>query len=153
MSNFFNDDFIDFLKALQNNQVKYLLVGGYAVIMNGYVRSTSDMDVWIDKTKENYLKLANAFYEFGAPIFSKKDFLSNDFDVWAIGREPNKIEILTAVKGIEFDESYSTHNLFDIGLFKVPFINLATLLKAKEAAGRYKDKADIEELKKKNGDI
>jgi len=56
MSNFFNDDFIDFLKALQNNQVKYLLVGGYAVIMNGYVRSTSVMDVWIDKTEENYLK-------------------------------------------------------------------------------------------------
>ena len=50
MSNLFNDDFIDFLKALQNNQVKYLLVGDYAVIMNGYVRSTSDTDVWLDKT-------------------------------------------------------------------------------------------------------
>jgi hypothetical protein len=96
------------------------------------------------------LNLATAFKDFGAPIFSKADFLSNHFDVWAIGREPNKIEILTAVKGIEFNESYSTHHLFDIGLFKVPFINLATLLKAKEAAGRYKDKADIEALKKKN---
>jgi hypothetical protein len=153
MSNFFNDDFIDFLKALQNNQVKYLLVGGYAVIMNGYVRSTADMDVWIDKTEENYSKLSKAFFEFGAPIFSKKEFLGSEFDVWAIGREPNKIEILTTVKGIEFNESFNTHNLFDIGLFKVPFINLPTLIKAKEAAGRHKDKADIEELKKKNNDI
>jgi hypothetical protein len=149
MSNFFNDDFIDFFKALQSNNVKYLLVGGYAVIMNGYVRSTSDMDVWIEKTEENYLQLAKAFYEFGAPVFSQQDFLSNDFDVWAIGREPNKIELLTAVKGIGFTESYETHSLFDIGIFKVPFINLPTLIKAKEAAGRFKDKADIEELLKK----
>lgn len=117
--------------------------------MNGYVRSTADMDVWVEKTNLNYNHLAKAFREFGAPIFSLEDFLSTNFDVWAIGREPNKIEILTEVKGIDFEGSYATHNLFDIGIFKVPFINLPTLLKAKAAAGRYKDKANIEELNKK----
>ncbi len=150
MPNIFNDDFIDFLKALHNNRVQHLLVGGYAVILNGYIRSTSDMDVWVNKTEENYLLLAKAFSEFGAPIFSKKDFLGNSFDVWGIGREPSKIEILSKVKGLDFNEAYSVCKMFDIGIFKVPFINLPTLIKAKEAAGRFKDKADIEELLKKN---
>jgi hypothetical protein len=150
MPNIFNADFADFLKALHNNKVQYILVGGYAVILHGYVRSTSDMDIWVNKIPDNYDLLASAYQEFGAPIFSKEDFLSNKFDVWGIGVEPNKIEIMSQVKGLNFDECLAVCKLFDIGLFEVPFVNLPHLLKAKSAAGRFKDKADIEELMKKN---
>ncbi|SHL65976.1 hypothetical protein SAMN05444266_104307 [Chitinophaga jiangningensis] len=61
----FNDDFRDFIQALNNHNVEYILVGGYAVILHGYRRVTGDMDIWVNRTKENYLKLAEAFMEFG----------------------------------------------------------------------------------------
>ena len=102
MANLFNADFTDFLRSLYNHKVEHLLVGGYAVILHGYTRSTADMDIWVNKTIEN-------------------DFLSGKYDVWAIGREPNKIEIMSQVKGLDFLESL----------------------------GRFKDMADIEQLKKK----
>jgi len=108
------------------------------------------MDIWVNKIPDNYDLLANAYQEFGAPIFSKEDFLSNKFDVWGIGVETNKIEIMSQVKGLNFDECLAVCKLFDIGLFEVPFVNLHHLLKAKAVAGRFKDKADIEELMKKN---
>jgi len=61
MANIFNDDFQDFLKALNEFQVEYILVGGYSVILHGYSRTTGDMDIWVKKTKENYLKIGRAF--------------------------------------------------------------------------------------------
>ena len=75
MANLFNDDFADFLEACSVNKVEFLLVGGYAVILHGYIRSTADMDIWVNRTADNYLKLAKAFKDFGAPIFSENDFL------------------------------------------------------------------------------
>ncbi len=87
MANIFNDDFIDFLKALYNQKVEYLLVGGYAVILHGYIRSTADMDIWVRKTRGNYIQLKKAYVEFGAPIFPEQDFLGDKHDVWSIGRE------------------------------------------------------------------
>jgi len=69
MANIFNDDFRDFIQALNNNEVEYLLVGGYAVILHGYRRVTGDMDIWVNRTKENYSRLTKAFLEFGLPVF------------------------------------------------------------------------------------
>ena len=80
------------------------LVGGYAVILHGYSRTTGDMDVWVNKTSANYQK-QNRFSIIGAPIFSVQDFLGNKFDVWDIGKEPNRIEILSGLKGVSFDEA------------------------------------------------
>ncbi|HMO62729.1 MAG TPA: hypothetical protein PKC39_12060 [Ferruginibacter sp.] len=153
MADLFNTDFIDFLEACSKNEVEYLLVGGYAVILHGYIRSTADMDIWVNKTAGNYRKLAKAFEDFGAPIFSEYDFLGNKYDVWGIGVEPNKIEIMSEVKGIEFDECLQACKKLQIENFEVPYIHLKHLLQAKEAAGRFKDKADIEQLKKNNGAI
>lgn len=150
MANLFNDDYIDFLEACSNNKVEYLLVGGYAVILHGYVRSTADMDVWVNKTAVNYLQLSMAYKEFGAPIFSEEDFLGDKYDVWGIGAEPNKIEIMSEVKGLEFNECLQCCKKMAVKNFEVPYIHLKHLLQAKEAAGRFKDKADIEQLKKKN---
>ena len=65
MGNIFKEDFRDFIQQLNNHDVRYILVGGYSVILHGYTRTTGDMDIWVDRTKENYKKLGHAFFEFG----------------------------------------------------------------------------------------
>jgi hypothetical protein len=80
MGNIFHQDFRDFLQALNNQQVEYLLVGGYAVIFHGYPRTTGDMDIWVNRTKENYSKLLKAFKEFRMPVFdmTEERFLNHE---------------------------------------------------------------------------
>ena len=97
MGNIFYPDFREFLIALNANHVRYLLVGGYAVIFHGYSRTTGDMDIWIDPTKENYSKLVLAFKDFKMSIFDMtlENFLSVDrFEVFRYGRKPVAIYIL-----------------------------------------------------------
>ena len=127
------------------------MVGGYAVILHGYGRSTGDMDIWIKQTGENYLKLKKAYDDFGAPIFSIDDFENEKFDVWSIGVEPRKIEILTKVTALNFDESFKNCNWFELEKFKVPYIDFEDLMKNKKATGRLKDLLDVEQLMKKKG--
>jgi hypothetical protein len=148
MADLFNEDFQEFLDALNKTQTEYIVVGGYAVILHGYIRSTADMDIWVNKTAVNYQKLKQAFQLFGAPIFSEKDFLENNFDVWGIGKEPNRIEILSELKGATFDEAYRYSKTFIQNKIEVKYIHLDHLIKAKEAAGRFKDRDDIERLNK-----
>lgn len=148
MPNLFNEDFVDFLVLLEKHQVDFLLVGGYAVILHGYIRSTGDMDLWVLKTNQNYNKLQKAYADFGAPIFPEDDFINDNYDVWSIGSEPNKIEIITHIKGLIFNESMKLCIWFELDKVKIPFIDFDDLIKAKTASGRYKDLADIEQLKK-----
>ncbi len=148
MPNLFNIDFLEFLQLLDKHKVDYLLVGGYAVILNGYVRSTGDLNLWVDKTDDNYHKLVKVYSDFGAPIFPIFEFKNEKFDVWSIGIEPTKIEILTHVDGLNFHESILYCNYFTIQDIKIPCINYDDLLKNKFSSGRFKDLADIEQLKK-----
>ena len=148
MPNLFNVDFLEFLELLEMHKVNYLLVGGYAVILYGYVRTTGDMDLWVEKTSENYDKLVKTYADFGTPIFPYEEFLNNKFDVWSIGIEPTKIEILTKVDGLLFNESKVNCNYLNLEALKIPYIRYEDLLKNKKASGRYKDLADIEQLEK-----
>jgi hypothetical protein len=150
MADLFNQDFIEFIDALNKSQVEYILVGGYAVILHGYTRTTGDMDVWVKKTSENYKKLKSAYQLFGAPIFSEKDFIESDYDVWGIGKEPNRIEVLNQLKGLTFEEAYPLCKVFVQNKIEVRYIHINHLIKAKEATGRLKDKNDIQQLNKKN---
>lgn len=149
MANLFNEDFQDFIRALNNNNVRYILVGGYAVILHGYIRSTADMDIWVNKTKVNYRKLKKALNQFGAPSFSENEFLGNEFNVWGLGREPNRIEIMSEVKGLKFNIAYRKSKIYEQENLKIRFIHFKDLLESKKAAGRFKDKNDIEQLNKK----
>jgi len=91
MGNILNPDFKDFIQAFNNNEVEYILVGGYAVIIHGYNRTTGDMDIWVNQTKDNYKKILRAFFEFGMPTFdmTEENFLNNeDFDVFSFGVPP-----------------------------------------------------------------
>jgi hypothetical protein len=149
MPNLFNVDFLEFLELLGKHHVDYLLVGGYAVILHGYGRSTGDMDLWVKQTPDNYYKLKEAYKDFGAPIFPIDDFSSEKFDVWSIGIEPRKIEILTKVSGLNFLESKSHCNWILEENFKVPYIDFEDLMKNKLASGRLKDLLDFQQLSKK----
>lgn len=150
MANIFNEHFRDFIQALNDNKVEYVLVGGMAVILHGYVRGTGDMDVWVNKTKASYHKLVKAFAQFGMPVFDMTEdaFLGNEFDVWGIGVQPVKIEIMTAVKGLAFEETYQQSQLYNEDGFQIRFIHLNHLIQAKKAAGRFRDLDDIEQLTK-----
>lgn len=151
MADYFNDDFRDFLTALNKQEVEYILVGGMAVILNGYVRTTGDMDVWVNKTKENYKKVVKSFHQFGMPVFdmTEEKFLSDEFDVWMFGVSPIKIELMTAVKGLQFDEAFKISQLHDDSGLLVRYLHMNSLIEAKKAAGRYKDLDDIHQLQSK----
>ncbi len=149
MADIFNEDFRAFIQSLNNNNVEYLIVGGYAVILHGYRRATGDMDIWVNQTRENYGKLVKAFNEFGLPIFdmTERNFLSSEIaDVFSFGRPPVSIEILTRLKGVEFQDAFTVAQTFEENGLLIRFIHKINLIQAKRAAGRYKDLDDIEKL-------
>lgn len=149
MGNVFNDDFRDFIHALNKHEVEYILVGGYAVILHGYRRVTGDMDIWVNKTKNNYIKITRAFAEFGLPLFdmTEEKFMDSEtVDVFSFGRPPVSIDILTQLKGVKFKEAYSHAQFFNEAGLNIRFIHLNNLIQAKLAAGRHKDLDDLEKL-------
>ena len=151
MADLFNEHFRDFIQALNEQQVEYVLVGGMAVILHGYVRSTGDMDIWVNKTKLNYQRLVKAYTQFGMPLFDMTEsaFLSDQYDVWSIGAPPPvKIEVMTAVKGLNFNETFETAQVYEERGLRIRFINVDHLIKAKKASGRFRDLDDIEQLTK-----
>src|SRR5690606_19234504 len=115
MGNIFNDDFRDFIAALNKNEVKYILVGGFAVILHGYSITTGDMDSWVERTLQNYIRLKQAFVDFGMPVFdmTSDNFLSHPiWDVFTFGVPPVAIDIMVKVKGMDFEENYNRSVLF-----------------------------------------
>ncbi len=151
MADIFQDDFRDFIKALNDNSVSYIIVGGFAVILHGHARVTGDMDVWVERTEENYTRLIKAFYQFHMPVFdmTKDNFLNHDeWDVFKFGRKPVAIDIMTKVKGLEFKECYAIAREFEDGDLKIRTLHLNHLLQAKKEAGRLKDLDDIDQLTK-----
>ncbi len=149
MGNIFNEDFHDFISALNDNEVEYILVGGYSVILHGYSRTTGDLAIWINKGKENYFKLVKAFEEFKMPVFdvTEENFLKNpEVNAFTFGRPPSSIDIMTDVKGLNFEETFKTSSIIEVEDLKVRLIHRDQLLQAKRASGRYKDLDDIENL-------
>lgn len=150
MADIFNEHFREFIQALNEQEVEYVLVGGMAVILHGYVRGTGDMDVWVNKTKENYIRLKKAYRQFGMPLFdmTEENFLGKEYDVFGIGVQPVKIEVMTNVKGLLFDETYAMAQIYKEDGLKIKFIHINHLIQAKKAAGRFRDLDDIEQLTK-----
>ncbi|MCD4795639.1 MAG: nucleotidyltransferase [Candidatus Cloacimonetes bacterium] len=142
-----NKDFKEFIKLLNDNFVRYLIVGGYAVAFHGHPHYTKDLDIWIYPDKENAKKLIEAMKEFG---FNSLDLKIEDFVkpgyVIQLGYLPNRIDILTDITGVEFDICYSEKIKVEIDGTRVNFIDLENLKKNKTATGRYQDLADLEHL-------
>jgi len=149
MGNIFNDDFRDFLKSLNNNKVNYILVGGYSVILHGYSRTTGDMDIWVERTQENYIKISKAFSDFGMPLFdmSIENFLNHpNWDVFTFGKPPAAIDIMVNIKGLDFSIAFTNAVFFIDEDLSIRTINKDDLIKAKMAANRSKDQNDLENL-------
>jgi hypothetical protein len=144
----FNPDFADFIICLNRNHVEYILVGGYAVIIRGYSRSTGDMDIWVNKTSDNFLCVQKAIKEFGLPLEAvpEEKFFSSEYDVFTFGRPPFAIEILTNIKGVTFSEAFPLSTIEAVDEIDVRVIHINQLIQAKKAAGRHKDLNDIENL-------
>ena len=141
-------DFKQFLESLNKAQVRYLLLGGYAVIYHGYHRMTDDLDVWIALEPENVQKVSNVLISWGGfrPEQVAVEILGTRDKVFIFGREPSRIDILTSPSGVDFESAYAARNIVDLDGVLVPLISLEDLRKNKHASGRHKDHADLENL-------
>ena len=149
MGNIFNSDFRDFIAALNHNQVRYILVGGYSVILHGYSRTTGDMDLWVERTKDNYLKIKDAFEEFGMLVFdmTEENFLHHpSWDVFTFGILPVAIDLMIGLEGFNFQEIFDRSVIFKDDELNIRVIHKNDLIAAKKKAGRSKDLDDLENL-------
>ena len=140
-------DFREFIQLLNENKVRYLVVGGYAVAFHGNPRYTKDIDIWIWLNRENASKLIETLSEFGFGSLNlkAKDFLDPE-QVVQLGYPPNRIDILTDLKGVDFEQCDSTKVIVNVEGTFVNFIDLDNLKKNKKATGRHQDLADLEHL-------
>ncbi len=149
MSSIFSADFQDFIRALNDSNTEYMLLGGYAVILYGYDRTTGDMDVWVNRTSVNYQRLRVAFSQFGMPMFDMTEarFLDlNQADVFSFGVPPSAIDLLTQAKGVDFDDCFARSTRVDHKGLNLRLIAREDLLRAKAAVGRMRDLDDIQKL-------
>ena len=143
------NDYKEFLRLLRAHGVEYLLIGGWAVGYHGYPRATYDLDVWIAISPANATRVIKALAEFGfdVPELSTDLFLQPD-KIVRMGVEPKRIEVMTSISGVEFDKCYRDRLETTMNDVPVSLINLRDLKINKEASGRLKDLADLEQLSK-----
>jgi predicted nucleotidyltransferase len=140
--------FKTFLALLNQHQVEYLVIGGYAVSVHGYVRATGDIDIWLNATVENADKMLTVMLAFGFDVydFRLEDFLPEQGGFVSIGDAPFKIELLTNAAGVTFSEAYPNRKTIEIDGVPIHFIGLQELIQNKKAVGRPKDLEDIANL-------
>ena len=140
-------DFSDFLKLCLRNNVRFMVIGGYAVIHHSRPRYTGALDIWIDASLENAERVVMVLQEFGFPPDSVSTAMITDQKkIIRMGFEPMRLELFTRIPGVEFDECHGRHENVKIGSMLVPFISLNDLKINKLASGRHKDLQDLEEL-------
>jgi hypothetical protein len=142
-----NQDFKEFIESLNNNRVRYLVIGGYAVAFHGHPRYTKDMDVWIEPSPDNAANMVKALEQFG---FGSLKLQAGDFlapgQIIQFGQPPNRIDIITSATGVDFATCYASRVQVVVDDVTVNFINLENLKKNKKATGRLQDLADLENL-------
>ncbi len=142
-----NSDLIELLRGLNAAFVKYLIVGAHAVGTYITPRATADLDIWIARTRENAERTYRALAEFGAPVadLSINDLQSDDL-VFTFGKPPFRVDILTDISGVTFEEAWPTRVEGTMFGVSVSYIGRKDLIRNKRATGRTKDLADIEAL-------
>lgn len=140
-------DFKDFLRLLDAEDVEYLLIGGYAVAYHGYPRSTEDIDIWIASSPENAKRTVKALEKFGFDVPElKSDLFLKPNSIVRMGVPPLRIELATTISGVDFGECYKARITEVIDGINVSIINLSDLKKNKKASGRFRDLDDLERL-------
>jgi hypothetical protein len=142
-----NPDFVDLLRAFGAADVRFLVVGAYALALHGRPRATGDLDVWVEASDENAARVMKALAAFGAPL---RDVSATDFShegiVYQIGLPPGRIDILTELTGITFAEAWPDRQSGRFGDLEVDFIGREAFIRNKKATGRDRDLGDIEGL-------
>lgn len=142
-----NPDFVDLLRALRDADARFLVVGAYALAHFGRPRATGDLDVWVDATPDNAARVLRGLAAFGAPL---ADVTQEDFSrpgvVFQLGVPPGRIDILTELTALTFDEAWTTREPGTFGELEIDFIGRDAFIRNKRATGRAKDLGDIEAL-------
>jgi hypothetical protein len=144
-----NEDFLDFLRALAEAGARFLVVGAHALAVHGIPRATVDLDVWIDRADDNIERVWRALHAFGAPLDAlgiRRGDLAQPDTVVQFGVPPRRVDLLTGITGVTFDEAWKDRVNHRIGDITVPFIGRNALVANKRATGRLKDLADVEAL-------
>jgi len=146
-----NDDFRDLLHALLRAGAEFLVVGAHAMAVHGVPRATGHLDVWVPPDPPNADRVWQALVEFGAPAgalgVSREDLETRGIVV-QIGLPPRRLDILTEVSGLDFDEAWRNRVMHRVGSHDVPFLSRHDLIRNKRASGRPKDIADLDILER-----
>jgi len=140
-------DFVEFIECCDARDVKFLIVGGYALAAHGHPRATKDLDVWILISQENAERLIQALSDFGMDSvgLETSDFLEPGM-VIQLGYPPVRIDLLTSASGVEFEDCWSRRMLVNVGSVEAGFISLDDLIANKQASGRSQDAVDVKTL-------
>ena len=142
-----NADYIDMLKCLNKAGVDYILVGGWAVNMYGYIRATVDLDIWVLADADNAKKIYTAVAEFGAPVSQMKPEEFAEYGmIFQIGVAPCRVDIISKISGVSYTDAVTRAVPKIIDGIPVRVISLDDLIANKKASGRAKDLADVEVL-------
>jgi hypothetical protein len=144
---FVNSDFSDLLRIFNANKVRYLVIGGYALIQYGEPRYTKDLDLWISTTPENASAVYRSLKDFGAPLsnLTEADFSEEGY-FYQMGVPPIRVDILMGIPGGDFEQAWKSRKEVDFGGLIVSFISKRDLIKVKRASGRPQDLIDIEHM-------
>jgi len=142
-------DFREFIELLNEHNVKYLVIGGYAVNFHGYPRYTKDIDFWLWMTESNIKKLIAAIrkFGFGSLNLEIKDFMTPE-NIIQLGYEPYRIDLLVDVEGMDFEDCFERRTDAELDGTDVKFLSLKDLIAVKKKTGRLQDLADAEQLEK-----
>ncbi len=144
-------DFQDLLELFNQHGVQYLVAGGYATSIYAEPRYTKDLDLWVEAEPGNAKRILSALREFGfGSVGLELSDFTRDHHVVQLGREPNRIDILTQLKGLDFLDCYPRRRLLPLAGLEVPFLSKSDLITNKKAVGRLRDLADVEELERSN---
>lgn len=150
-----NEDFLDMLQALVEAGVEFVVVGAHAMALHGVPRATGDLDVLVRPSPDNAERVTEALRTFGAPT-QEHGLTSADFEipgnVYQVGLPPRRIDLMTELSGLEFDEAWSSRVHVEIGEMKIPFLGLQALRRNKQATGREKDLLDLRLLEESQAD-
>jgi nucleotidyltransferase DUF2204 len=142
-----NPDFVELLRLFGEHDVEFLIVGAHALAAHGHVRATKDLDIFIRATPANAERAIGALAAFGAPLYDLTvDDLSTEGTVFQIGVAPVRIDILTRIDGVSFDEAFRDRVSTRFGGVPVAVLSRAHLIQNKRASGRLQDLADVERL-------
>jgi hypothetical protein len=142
-----NEDYRDMLHALSDEEVRFILVGAYAMAAHGYPRATMDIDIWVMPSPQNADAVLRALRRFGTPLDNlTKEDLQKEGTIFQIGVAPRRIDIITAASGLQFEEAYQRSMIVNIEGIEVHIPSVKDLIRNKRASGRTKDLADAEAL-------